>query len=518
VFSAFNHGGFDIFAVNEPLSVESVIARLRREKPGAVETVAHTLLAPTDSLIAPPNEGALAVAWSDSLAAPRDTTVHDLARRGHATRDSTTLAAHPREHEGAAAGMRGEPPAWGEPFGPSAPGGAAATMPPPAHEEPPPRQLPPAALVDRGGPFALSDSILSQEPAPYRSRMSADYFGGGVYAATGYGFVGSTQLQFSDFLGDRNLFVAADLSSSALSETNVLAIYNYLPNRLDYQVGLFHFKNYFSSRVTTFGEALGGPRLFSDRNFGALFGMSYPFDRFRRLEMDLTQTFVDRQFFDEDAFGNVIATDHEFESITAPTFSLVGDNTLFGYYGPVNGGRHIYSLSVAPPLFPNALSYVTGTVDARRYWDLTHGYTFAWRALGGVSGGTNPQTFQVGGYSTLRGYSNYALLGTRFAVTSFEIRYPFIQQLGVVGPLPVGLFNLRGASFVDVGSVWNGGDHLRFWNDVNGHLTLNAPRLGFGTGIRTSAFFMIFKLDVTWRTNFAYITRPGWFFSIGPEF
>jgi hypothetical protein len=29
---------------------------------------------------------------------------------------------------------------------------------------------------------------------------------------------------------------------------------------------------------------------------------------------------------------------------------------------------------------------------------------------------------------------------------------------------------------------------------------------------------MIFKLDVAWRTNLAYVTRPYWFFSIGPEF
>jgi Tol biopolymer transport system component len=521
VFSAFNHGGFDVFAVNEPLSVESVLARLRRDKPNAVESLAHSLIPPSDSLVAPPNQGALAITWNDSLSSPRDTTVHDLGHlaRGHgAAHDtSTTLASAPP-----AVPTNGEPPSWGEPFGPGMPNAAGAStaastsMPPPAESQPHP--LPPAVLTDRGGPFALSDSILSQEPAPYKSRLTADYFGGGVYAATGYGFVGSTQLQFSDFLGDRNLFVAADLASSALSETNILAIYSYLPNRLDYQLGAFHFKNYFSSRVTTFGEALGGPRLFSDQNFGVLFGLAYPIDRFRRVELDLTQTFVNRQFFDQDIFGNVAATSSEFESITSPTFSLVGDNTLFGYYGPVNGGRHIYTLSLAPPLFPNALSYITGTIDTRRYWDLTHGYTFATRALGGVSGGTNPQTFQVGGYSTLRGYGNYALLGTRFAVGSLELRYPFIQQLGVVGPVPVGLFNLRGASFVDVGAVWSANDPMRFWGNVNGKRVLAAPRVGFGTGIRTSALFMIFKLDVAWRTNLNYITRPYWFFSIGPEF
>jgi outer membrane protein assembly factor BamA len=184
----------------------------------------------------------------------------------------------------------------------------------------------------------------------------------------------------------------------------------------------------------------------------------------------------------------------------------------------VNGGRYLLSFSSALPVFPRALVYQTATADIRRYWDLTHGYTFAWRALGGVSDGQDPQTFRIGGYSTLRGFSDFDLLGTRFATTTAEIRFPFIQQLGLVGPLPVGVFNLRGAVFGDFGEVWNQGDPLRFWRAGGGARVLDSPLLGFGVGVRTSALFLILKLDMAWHSNLDFVSRPRWHFSIGPEF
>jgi Tol biopolymer transport system component len=525
VYSAFNHGGFDVFAVNQPLSLREALVRLRKEKPAAVLSVAAALQAPTDSLIAPPNLGALDLAWGDSLTAPPDTSQHvataplALSLPADSSGSKSHANGKPLERSHAE-----EPPSWDATSGASLASAPRPDLDPPGH---PPMHASPGdsshvpattTLVERGGPFALPDSVLAQKPVPYKVKMSADYFGGGFYAATGYGFVGSTQLQFSDFLGDRNVYISADLASSSIAETNILAIYSYLPGRIDYSYGAFHFKNYFSSRVTSFGEALGSPQLFSDRNFGALFGMSYPFDRFRRGELNFTQTFIDRQFFAEDPFGTFYPTVQEYRSITSPTLSLIGDNTLFGYFGPVNGGRYALTFSPALPLFPKSLVYQTVTADVRHYSDLTHGYTFAWRGLAGVSFGPTPQTFRVGGYSTLRGYPSNDILGTRMALTSFELRFPFLQELGLVGPLPVGFFHLRGAAFTDIGAVWNHQDPLRLWTVQGSTYRLNSPRMGFGVGVRTMALFMIMKVDVAWRTDFNYITRPTWLFTIGPEF
>jgi outer membrane protein assembly factor BamA len=419
-----------------------------------------------------------------------------------------------------------------EPAGAVAAGAARPVTPPPwGRADRPDRPFPilqdtlPALptttpLVPRGGAFDLPDSVLGQKPSAYRVHMTPDYAGGDVIAATGYGFAGSTQIDFSDFLGNHNLYIATDLFGGSLEETNALALYSYLPRRWDFGAGLFHFKNYYSARITTLGEQLGSPRLFSERTFGGLLEASYPFDRFHRTDLNMIQMFVERKFFDEDVLGDIVETGRQYRSVTSPSLSFVGDNALFGYYGPVNGQRYNLTWSPALPWFSNALAYQTVTFDARRYWDLTHGYTFAGRVLAGRSSGRDAQTFQVGGFSTLRGFDAHEVLlqGSRLAVLNAEVRFPFIQQLGLVGPVPLGVFNLRGALFCDAGMVWNEGETLRLTHVFDGKRRLATPKMGFGVGIRTAFAFAILKLDTAWNTDLAGVSKPRWHFSIGPEF
>ena len=184
----------------------------------------------------------------------------------------------------------------------------------------------------------------------------------------------------------------------------------------------------------------------------------------------------------------------------------------------MNGQR--WNLTYAPAfgLFKNGLEYQTVTLDARRYWDLTHGYTFAARALTGMSNGRDAQTFRVGGYSTLRGYSDFDLLGSRVAILNAELRFPFIEQLGILGPIPVGVFNLRGAVFTDAGFVWNEGDKLRLTHTLDRRRRLDDLKLGFGAGIRTAVYFLILKFDAGWNTDLAGASQPRWHVSVGPEF
>jgi outer membrane protein assembly factor BamA len=411
-----------------------------------------------------------------------------------------------------------EPPPWT---------GGSRPAPYPARRDTAERLAVRTPLVERGGPFALPDSVLGQSPTPYRVRLAPDFAGGGFYAASSFGFIGSTQFLFSDFLGNHSDYVATDVFSSSLSETNALAVYNYLPRRWDFGGGLFHFKNYYSSRVTTLGDALGSPRLFSERNFGVIANVSYPFDRFRRMDLSLTQLFAEIRFFDP-VFGTPL-DEKRYQSVTSPSVSLVMDNALFGNYGPVNGRRYNLTYSPSFAVFDNGLNYHTVTADLRKYWDLTHGYTFAVRGLGGYSGGADKRTFFVGGFSTLRGFEDYSLEGNRVAIGSVELRFPFIQQLGLVGPVPIGVFNLRGAVFADVGAVWNQGDKLQLsvvsedrFDSAGNPLPVTEPfkglGFGFGGGIRTAVYFFILKLDAGWNTDFKNTSKPRWHFSIGPEF
>jgi Tol biopolymer transport system component len=503
VFSAFNRGGWDVFAVREPLSLDAVLARLRRSMPQSVLNWDQARRGAPPPAGASPTLGALAVAWPDSVTTRPDTLA-----------GAPRLAEPPLEVGGrvdtlrADAGRPHEPPAW-----------SAGRPNPFVAPEDTLRPLPTRApLVERGGPFALSDSLLAQRPQDYHVHLSPDFASAGVLYASGFGLVGSSQLYLSDFLGNHNLLIATDLFSSSLEETNALVLYGYLPKRWDLSFGAFHFKNYYSSRVTTLGEEFSSPRLFSDRLYGALVQAAYPFDRFHRAEVGFTQMFVDRRFFVEDVFGDIIEQGGERRSVTSPSVSLVGDNSLFGYYGPINGRR--YNITYAPSLgwFPNALRYQTVTFDTRYYWDLTHQYTFATRLLAGGSFGDNAQFFRVGGFSTLRGYPDFDVLGTRVALVNTELRFPFVQQLGVLGPLPIGGFNLRGAVFTDAGLVWDEHEPLRLTRVQHGALQLEDLRMGFGAGVRTLAYFMVLKLDVGWRTDLVDTSRPRWYFSIGPEF
>jgi hypothetical protein len=502
VFSAFNRGGYDVFAVREPLAVEGVLARLQRRAPQAVLSLEAAARGVEPAGPASPTSAALAGQWPDSLALAKDSTVTAVPER-EAPRG-------PGPPTGGGTGLPTivAPPPWT--------GGVPPGLPePPLRSEPLPVTAP---LVERGGPFALPDSVLAQESRPYRVRLAPDYAGGGFYAATGYGFGGTTQFYFSDFLGNHSINVATDVFTNSLEDLNAFVLYSYLPRRWDVSVGVFHFKNYFTSSVTTLGEQLGGLRNFSERNFGVQGGVAYPFDRFRRAELNFTQMFVERTFFEEDVFGGFFETNSEFRSVSSPSVSLVTDNVLWGWYGPVNGSRANLTFAPSFAWFDNGLHYRTVTFDARRYWDFTRGYSFAGRVIAGRSDGRDAQAFRVGGFGTLRGYPDFDIEGSRVVIANAELRFPFIQQLGLVGPVPLGIFNLKGATFADVGLVWNEGDPLRFTTVEGGTRRLASPRFGFGTGVRSSLGFLVLKLDAGWRTDLADVSSPRWHFSIGPEF
>ena len=498
VFAAFNRAGVDIFAVREGLSLDPVVERLRRRAPQTVASAEEMRDAAVDSVIVPLTQGALAGSWPDTLVAGSDSAAVASGTRAERSVSADSLALATR---------RALEPRWTL-------GGPPQTWAMPDTASPLPERSP---LVERGGPFALADSVLSQTPVKYRGRLAPDYAGAGFYAST-LGVIGQSQFVFSDFLGNHNLYLATDVFSDNLAETNALVVYNYLPKRWDVGTGIFHFKNYYSAEITPLGEQLGTSRLFAERNYGALVSASYPFDRFRRLEFGYTQMFVERTFFAEDVDGLIFETGKAYRSVSSPSMSLVGDNTLFGYYGPVNGGRYNLTLSPSFSWFDKGLSYQTVTLDTRRYWDLTRGNTLATRLIGGWSGGRDPQAFQIGGFSTVRGFPDFDVLGSRIAIANAEFRFPFIQQLGLVGPVPLGIFNLRGAGFVDLGMAWNVDESPRLSRVVDGERRLEDLMLGFGTGVRTALYFFIVKLDVAWKSDLRDVSRPRWHFSIGPEF
>ena len=383
VVSAFNRGGHDVFAVREPVSVDAVLARLRRELAEAMVGEAGVLQATADGAGSIPLRGAPTEAPRAEPGAGRDSVIGCIGARPGSAKpvelDTTGMRPARRDRAWLPSKVGSQCPTFPV-YGDSAPVLAPRTLP-----------------VERDGPFALPESVLAQTPSPYRMGCSPDYALGGILGATGFGFVGGAALAFSDFLGDQRLCLAADLFGGSIEETNGLFLYSYLPRRWDFTAGLFHFMDCRSARVTGAGEALRGPLLFSERSFGALFEASWPFDRFRRLGVAFTQVFVEPTCFEEDALGEPARTGCRNESVSAPSLSLVGDNTLWGSTGPVSGGRSNLTFSPSLAWRARGLSCWTATLDTRRYWDLTHGYTLTARVLAGRSDGRDARTFFVGG-------------------------------------------------------------------------------------------------------------------------
>jgi hypothetical protein len=502
VFSALNEAGWDIFVAKEPLSLTTVRARLAAGNPRALltpsqiaETVPFEQVAALDS-----SRGALAPVWPDTTASRLPSAF--MLGRGGQPADSTD---------------------W---HGLGVPG--LATY---AHRDQVYRDS--MATVDSlkavraginpayaGAPFLLPDSLLSQAPHAYRRRFSTEFATGQLGFNSAFGLAGSSVISVSDFLGNDRFLVSTDIFAGSLDETNILAYYYYLPKRWDYGFGIFHYKNYYYSNVTSLGEQFTNARRFADRNVGFSALASYPLNRFKRFDFDLTNVIVDRTFFDIDSFGDLVQSGSQLRMVTAPSVAFVNDTGLYGYYGPVSGSRYYVYGSTAIPIFNKSLSYVTLAADWRKYYAFGGGdYQFAMRGSALRSTGRDAQVFEAGGFSTFRGVQDFSILGTNVAFTNLEFRFPFINALGVVGPVPLGFLNLRGVIFGDLGAVWSRDRDFQVTTlDPGGVRHFDNLYPAAGTGIRSSLGYFLVKLDVAWPYTYAKWGRPHWDFSLSPDF
>lgn len=500
VFSAFNEGGWDIFVAKEPLSLSVVRKQLAERHPNAVLDL-MTALQPVplaEAVITDSTRGALAPVWPDTL-----------------------VSSTP---DGFAIGKGGPPDSsdWrdvGVPGGPSMAERARAWQDSVASADSVRVALAGIDVRDANAPYLLPDSILKQEPRPYRRKFSTEFAAGQLGFNSAFGLAGSTAISISDFLGDHRFMITTDIFAGSLDETNILAYYYYLPKRWDYGLGVFHYKSYYFSNVTSLGEQFSEARRFADRNVGFSGLLSYPFDRFRRVDFDLTNVVVDRSFYAPDIFGNLYRTGSELRVVTAPAATYVKDTGLYGYYGPVSGTRYYLYASKALPIFPKGMNYLTLAADWRKYWKLGGDYQFAMRARALRSTGPDAQVFEVGGYSTIRGFPDFSLRGTNVVFSNLELRFPFINALGVVGPLPLGFFNLRGAVFTDIGAVWTSDRAFRgTMVNPEGNRTTQDLLGSVGVGARSSLGFVLLRLDVAWPNYVSYWGRPRWHFSLSPQF
>ncbi len=366
----------------------------------------------------------------------------------------------------------------------------------------------------------------------YKVNFSPDL----IYANAGwsslYGLLGTTVLSFSDVLGNHRLIGVTSLQVDLKNSDYGLAYY-YLAKRVNLGIEGYH-----TARFVYLTRSLGSD-LFRFRNFGLVLSASYPLNRFYRLDMGLNVMSVSSENLDN------FYEEQENSTYTVPSASFVRDNTMWGYYSPIQGERYKLTAFGEPGIGNSTQSFFSLTWDYRRYFRFFYDNSFVFRFSGGYSGGANPQRFFMGGTDNwinrsfasgdipldkasdfaflspalpLRGYDYAEQIGTRYGLLNLELRMPLIRYL-LTGPLPLFFQNILGAAFIDAGSAWNHNKELRlFARDEKNARVTDDLLIGTGFGARTYFLFFLVRFDVAWKYNVDSFSKPRYYISIGTDF
>ncbi len=353
----------------------------------------------------------------------------------------------------------------------------------------------------------------------------------GTAGYTGYyGLQGATQMLFSDELGNHQIFFATNLILDLKNSTYVLAYYN-LQHRNNWGLEGFHTAQFLYVPKEGSTDPNGPIDLARFTSYGLTATLSYPFNRFERIDLNGSAMVLERDLIDISA-----PTKRKFTVF--PTISFVHDDVLEGYFYPRSGARYNIGIAAAPKIGNAWLGFVTPQIDARYYIKISTNISIATRFAGAASFGPTPQKFFVGGvdgwinrYFTnqvyplsepedyaffsagrpLRGYAFNEKIGTKYMLGNIEFRYPF--PIFVAG-FPLAFF---GDSFIDMGTAWTNNLYL-FDKLADGTVRTRDLLTSIGTGVRTYLFGFYVHMDVAWTTNGQVFSHPNYIFSVGEDF
>ena len=354
--------------------------------------------------------------------------------------------------------------------------------------------------------------------------MSIDFAGGDAVVAPGVASAQGLQFLATDMLGDHVLFAGVNAVqgrsfNDVVDNFSGQLIYLNLSHRLNYGGGLFRFKGLFRDASLN---------LYDESSVGGFFLASYPFSKFKRVEVQLglersDRTDVEDLFQDGDFSGNTRPDLRNLTrkgTLTSNYISIVKDNTLWLPTGPIDGERYNITAGVVTCFSCTSPSQITGadvhvgasaenyvlSGDYRRYFRTSQLTAYAFRAYGFFSDGAIPGRAILGGPSQMRGYPRFSLAGSRLWLVNQEWRFPILHGIGLAFPFGmVTLPGVQGALFGDIGSSW-----LEYQNPLS-------PWGSYGLGLRMSLGSpFVLRLDIGKR--FATGELPPVLFSADDNF
>ena len=365
----------------------------------------------------------------------------------------------------------------------------------------------------------------------YKLKFSPDLISGALSYDTFFGFQGQSLIALSDMLGNHTFILATDVVNT-IDQSNFQIFYLYQARRLNVGGGILHTKYYYIDDLD---------RLFSDRVYGALAYLSFPFSKFTRMELNLFHISVDRKYYD--LHPSTLTYDDRSVKVLTASLSWINDTVIWGHTGPINGTRSLLSYEYAPYITPRSITYGAAVMDYRRYFHFKKRFNWVFRLTGGFSHGDDRKRFFLGGQSNwigpslgkeniygindlyfgniitpLRGYKYFDISGTKFFLTNIELRYPFVEHLIMKFPLPLTLHYVNGALFYDMGAAWDENNKFKGGTSKDG-TRLKDIKAGFGFGARVNLGFFVLRYDVGWATDFDWVSgKPRHYVSLGAEF
>ena len=360
-----------------------------------------------------------------------------------------------------------------------------------------------------------------------------------IYVDFGYlsgsGFQNTVQLVVSDIMGDHRLMAGVDFASVRSNQLDFQLAYYFLRKRIDFGGAIFNWNDFH----------IEGDREFWQRSTGIVGYLSYPLDRFNRIDLQVGRYLRFLDYVGEETERR------KRESLNLLSLSLVKDVVLWSSFGPYSGMRYNLSLEQTARLTKRDLLMTNVMLDYRRYFKLGQRSNFAVRLMGAASMGPDEDkdTFFLGGTfrqsqagfyfpkSLMRGYDFEEIAGNRVGLLNLEIRIPFIDELRFGWPVPWGLGGIRGVLFMDFAGVWPRPKVLRDGQIVNAPDIYGVPIVSdkqFDPWIRDEDGFRLLDLrsaigagfrigplsfDFAWKTDF-YKLGDGYkfHFALGQEF
>lgn len=252
-------------------------------------------------------------------------------------------------------------------------------------------------------------------------------------------------LSASDMLGNHRVEVSVINQSSGYLVPDFIGQYGFLTHRADIGAVLYNYHQYHLL------GSIRNQRGVLQRITGAGGFLSYPFDRYRRLDLhfSLYSTPFSYNFQTRDPFDYY---DRGFLSLGS--IAYVSDNTMWREYAPYSGSRFRFEIERSFPSLGSQLSLTNAIFDFRNYFGIGRRTTIATRFLLGGSFGPDKSLFYLGGIDTLRGYNYEDMAGSRLGLFNVEFRVPFIDVLYFGWPVRWSIGGIGGLLFVDIGGTW----------------------------------------------------------------